>query len=136
MSKPFIDTNVILRFLIKDPVNPHLSEESKKIFGRISHGELSVLTSPLVIAECYVVLERIYDQSKTQISQLLSSVLSLDDFNVSDKARILSALETSREKNIDFVDAMIYHTMLDSGIATLLTYDKHFNRLDEISTQP
>ena len=78
MKSPFIDTNIFLRFLIKDPINPHLNEQAKKVILEIERGDLFAQTHLLIIAELIYVLESYYEKSHQEIIELVEPLIILD----------------------------------------------------------
>ena len=55
MSRLWVDANVILRFLTKDP--PEMAERSARRMAEAEMGEISLYISPLVLAEVIWVLK-------------------------------------------------------------------------------
>ena len=49
MTRLWLDANVILRFLTKDP--PEMAERSARLMAKAERGEVSLYVSPLVLAE-------------------------------------------------------------------------------------
>ena len=63
----FIDTNIFLRFLVFDEINPKLSRKSQKIIQKIIDGNLTVFTNVLIVVEVVYVLEKYYKHSKKDV---------------------------------------------------------------------
>jgi predicted nucleic-acid-binding protein len=132
-NRVYIDTNVFLRFLIKDKTNPNLSLKSKAIFTLLKDKKITLQTNVLVVAEIVYVLEKYYELSKDRVRELLLPLLSLSYLLIKDKEAILSALNLFAEKNVDYEDAYTYFDMANEDISDILTFDdKHFKRLDDI----
>lgn len=133
-EKVYIDTNVILRYLISDPVNPHLSRKSWKIFKDLSENKIKVYTNFLIISEIVYVLEKFYKISKKDIIQKLILLVSPDNFIIDNKEQLVSALIFYEYKNIDFEDAYTYFEMFSKGVIDIFTFDlKHFSKLEGIN---
>ena len=60
----FIDTNYLLRFLLKDIDSQYL--EAKKLLLQAARGEKKVITSTIVFFELFWVLKSYYKKDKTE----------------------------------------------------------------------
>ena len=67
MKRAFIDANVILRYLTKDP--PEMAEAALKTFTNAENGKVFLLVTNLTVAEVVWVLESFYRYSKNQIAE-------------------------------------------------------------------
>ena len=94
-----LDTNYILRFLIKD--NEEMYYEAR---NAIKNNDCFVDNE--VLAEVVFVLLKVYKISKNDIRTSLEKFLSLPNIILNSKVTILRALEISDKKNLDFVDAI------------------------------
>ena len=65
MSRLWLDANVILRFLTKDP--PEMAERSARLMAQAERGEVSLYVSLLVLAEVIWVLMSFYRYSLTPL---------------------------------------------------------------------
>ena len=74
MTRLWIDANVILRFLTKDP--PEMPERSARLNAKAERGEVSLYISPLVLAEVIWVLKSFYRYSMTAITHVIISLVS------------------------------------------------------------
>jgi len=135
----YIDTNIFLRFLIFDEVNPALSKKAKVIVQNIKNGkdsfgdELVAKTNVCVVSELVYVLEGYYELSKEEVIGKIIPLLSLEKLHIYQKALVLSALYIYKEKNVDFEDALSYVLMKDESIKQVYTFDKkHFKRFEGI----
>ena len=100
-----LDTNIIIRFLIRD--NEELFEISKNYFLKIERLELKAEILPSVLMEAFFVLTKFYKLNKKEVILDLKTLLSLDGIVNSDKIILYEALSIMENKNIDFVDALI-----------------------------
>jgi len=131
MKRAFIDANVILRYLTKDP--PEMAEAALKIFMDAEKGKVSILITPLTVAEVVWVLESFYGNSKNQIAKTLTEFLLCDDLEVESLDFLIEALTLYQEKNLDFADAFLVVTALRKGPPTIYSFDRHLNRVDGIT---
>lgn len=126
--KLWIDTNVIIRIMTGDP--KELAEEVEKMIQKVEAGELILRLTPLVVAECCCVLASYYQADPYDISVALLKFTNGIGVETEEKAVVQQALRDYAEKNVDFVDAYIAaHAKLNPP-EDVVTWDKHFNRLD------
>jgi predicted nucleic acid-binding protein len=130
MRQAFIDANIILRFLTKDP--PPMAEAALKIFEEAKHGKMSLLIIPITVAEVVWVLESFYEYPKEKIAETMTQFLSCEGLEVESLDLLLEALNLYCEKNLDFADAILATTALRKGIPNIYSFDQHFNRINGI----
>jgi predicted nucleic-acid-binding protein len=129
-----VDANVLLRFLTGDP--EALAERAARLVHRAEAGEVLLLLSPLVIAEMIWVLKSFYQHSYADIARVMIPLLSADGIEVEEREIMIRAIELARDKNVDFVDAVLaLQAVRDSEI--VCTFDKtDFKRLPAQWTTP
>lgn len=133
----FLDTNVILRALVDDPVNPHLSEQARSFFRTLEEGKITAVTHILMIAECVYVLESIYRVKRKEIQIMLTALLHIESLTIADKPLVFMVLDYYVKKNVDFEDAYAVIEMRKIGISTIYTFDrKHFGKFAELTILP
>jgi len=130
MRQAFIDANIILRFLTKDP--PPMAEAALKIFEEAKLGKMSLLIIPITVAEVVWVLESFYEYPKEKIAETMTQFLSCEGLEVESLDLLLEALNFYCEKNLDFADAILAITALRKGIPNIYSFDQHFNRINGI----
>ncbi len=129
MEQCFIDTNVFLRYLTND--DPQKADRIETLFEKAERGEITLMTSHLVIAELVWTLESYYRIKSAQIESLILAILNTPYMEVAEEELIIQALDTYVEKNIDFIDAYNAYFMREKGLRRIYTYDvKHFQRID------
>ncbi|MDO8672597.1 MAG: PIN domain-containing protein [Dehalococcoidia bacterium] len=133
MSDPFVDTDVIIRLLGKD--DPRKQSEAAVLFEAVEAGKMQVAAPVTVIADAVYVLSspRLYNISRADIREQLSTLVRLPGFKVQSRRSVLSALEIYANTKLDFGDAMIVATMEENSSDILYSYDKHFDRIPNIS---
>jgi len=131
MKRAFIDANVILRYLTKDP--PEMAEAAMKTFSDAKNGKVFLLVANLTLAEVVWVLESFYKYSKNQIAETLTEFLLCDGLEVESLDFLIEALALYQEKNLDFADAFLAVTALQKGTPTIYSFDAHLNRVDSIT---
>lgn len=124
----FVDTNVFLRFLIKDVLDQ--AEAAHRLFQQAGQGSISLVTTSMVVAEVVWTLESFYKETKEDIQPMVLSFLNTPGLEVEGGDLIIRALLWYIDKNIDFIDAYNAAWMENHGITTIYTFDRnHFSRL-------
>lgn len=133
MSNPFVDTDVIIRFLTAD--DPGKQTEAAALFQRVEIGDLVLFAPDTVIADAVYVLSspRLYKLPRTKVQELLGPLVRLSGFQVQNRRAVLSALDLFATTNLGFGDAMIVASMEQAGCRTVYSYDTHFDRVPGIS---
>ncbi len=122
----YLDTNIILRFLIGD--GGELADKAKNIFKQIESGDLTAFCNDAVFAEIIFVLRKVYNVEKTIIKESLENIIYMSEFYVDNKEVALKALSIFVENRIDIVDSLLiaYNNVLDINV---LSFDKKLNTM-------
>ena len=131
MKKAFIDSNVILRHLTKDP--PKMAEAALRTLDDAQNGKISLILTPLTVAEIVWVLESFYGHSKAKIAETMSQFLFCDGLEVEDLDLLIEALSLYQGKNLDFADAYLAAVALRRGPQAVYSFDQHFNRVPGVT---
>ena len=131
MNEAFADTNLFLRFLTRDV--PDQADAVKALLQRAAAGELTLVTTPLVIAELVWTLTSFYKLSTPQVSQTLLAVVNTPGLRVEERNLVIQALVWFEEKNVDFVDAYHAAWLSTQTFNHVYTFDrKHFKRFETL----
>jgi predicted nucleic-acid-binding protein len=131
MIKAFIDTSAILRLLVKD--DELKSRACEKLIRESKTKGVELYIIPVTILEIVWVLEKVYAYSRHTISDIVTAILNTPQLKVVMESTIRKALTAYDGKNIKFADALMAYWGLESGVATVYTYDdKHFKRIDSL----
>lgn len=110
----YADTNILIRFIVKDNMEMALAAKSA-----ILSGELFVSTE--VFAEVTYVLHKVYGIERGRISQILSLLLDLVTTNDSD---VMShAFSYYAQTKLDFVDCILAAQHTVNGVE-IISFDK------------
>lgn len=116
-----IDTNVLIRILVKDDEN-----QAQLAFDYITKSCInsSIIINSIVFCEVVWVLESAYNYTKEEIINCLLHILKTKQFLIPDKEIIRLALTLYQETKIDFSDALIgYKNKLENCNFTI-TFDR------------
>ena len=133
MTRLWIDANVLLRFLTGEP--KELAGKAASLMGRAESGEVTLVVSPLVVAEVVWVLKSFYRHSLEEIAGVLVPLMSADGVEVEDRETLTQAIELARDKNVDFVDAALALQAARRG-EPVCSFDEDFKRLPVQWTTP
>lgn len=125
MAPPFLDTSVLLRYLVDDP--PELAERATALI----EGEETVLLSELAIAEAAYVLTSFYDAQRAEVVDALTGFLERENVRLCrlPKTLALQALELCRpSRRVSFTDALLWAEARTMGVERILTFDTKFPR--------
>ncbi len=133
MDNPiFVDTNVFLRFFIRDVESFY--HKARDLFEKGESGQLKLETSDLVIAEIVWVLESYYGFSISEIKEVIETILETRNLKVTNHSRVKEAIDLYSSGKMDFVDACNIAYMKSKDFKKVATFDvKHFKNIEGVS---
>ena len=126
MKQAFVDANVVLRYLTKDP--PTMAEASLKLFTAAQKGKISLKMISITVAEVVWVLESFYSYSKNEIAETLTQFLFSDGLTVENLDLIIEALALYQKKNLDFAPGRPEESHLQSPTDPYMSLSTHTAR--------
>ncbi len=129
---PYIDTDVIIRLLTSDDLKKQ--KAVSVLFEKVETGKIVLFAPATVIADCVYVLSssRLYNLSRIKIRDLLTTFIRIPNFKVENKQSVLNALDFYSSTNLDFRDAYLISSALQSKDKTVYSYDHDFDRIHSI----
>ena len=126
MKEIIIDTNVFIRFLIKDVLSQF--EKAQKVFEKIEKGEIKGLVSILVINEIVWILENFYELKREIYIPPLLKLLLLKHLKIIEtkKSFIIKILQKMEKQKFDFTDFYLSQIAKDKKI---FSFDKDFKKI-------
>lgn len=115
------DANIVLRYLLND--TEELEEKATEILEKNE-----VFLPNEVIAEVVYVLEKVYEVKNDEISDTLKELFEYDNIELSDLALLEAALDLYGNKQLDFVDTLLYAYNKVKGYR-IYTFDKKLKKL-------
>ena len=133
MEYAFLDTNVILRYLLRD--DELKAQHCLELLEKAERREINLRTTDLVIAEVVWVLESpaTYNLPRDRIRDLLLPVIFLPGLRLPGKKLYRQIFELYVDQNIDFIDAYTAIHMEKRGLSQIYSYDSDFDRIAGIS---
>ncbi len=126
MNIVLVDANLLLRFLTNDV--PAQAAAVEQRFKEAEKGKLGLVVLPLTVVEVVFHLEHWYHFTKEELCDKLLALFSPEWIQVEHKAAIFLALRIYPQKNIDFVDILLW-SMASDERQGILSFDKDFDKL-------
>jgi predicted nucleic acid-binding protein len=128
VKRVFVDTNLFIRYLTND--DPSKADRVEVLLRKAAAGDVSLMTTELVLAETVWVLESSYNLGNAQVAPLVRGILATPGLDVLNGALVSRALDHYETIGIDFIDGYIAAVMEKQGIDELYSFDKkHVSRL-------
>ena len=126
MTAAWLDTNVIVRFLTKDPAP--LAQRADRLLARAQAGNITLRLTPIIVAEIVWVLRTIYRREPDEIAAGLSALLKADGITTEQRDTLLEALDLMVAANVAFPDAYVAVSARQAD-EPVCTFDAGFKRL-------
>lgn len=126
----FIDTNIFLRYFEREDELAY--RKTEMLFTEIVNGNITGISTSLVIAEVIWVLEKFYGWHKEEICNNIELILKTPNIRFVERNILIEAINLYKEKNISFIDAYNYFFMKANGVDEIYSFDKDFDRLPDI----
>ena len=118
-----VDTNVLVRLLVRDDANQVRAAE--EFIGS------GAWVSQLVLAETTWVLDAVYERSAEQIAAALDMLLNHERLSVQDADVVSAATESFRERPaLGFSDCLMLEIARKAGHLPLGTFDRNLAKLE------
>ncbi len=128
MKKYFLDTNVILRFLLKD--NEKYYNQAKSYFEKAKNNEIELNLISEVLFEIDYVLRGVYSLSKNEVIDVLLKLIKSPYLKISNRGLLITTIEKYQLTNVDLFDIYLYYYSL-SKEASVLSFDKDFIKISK-----
>lgn len=126
MKKIFVDTNIILRFLLGD--NDSIAVQ------KILNGKNILIIPDIVIAEVVWTLNRFYKWPKEKIIEFLVVLLKGPNIEFNE-ILIFSSFNTFLKNNIKYTDAYISELMRNANIDEIYSFDRDFDKIPGVKRE-
>lgn len=121
-----VDSNLILRFLLKD--HPKQSPQARKLFK--NPHETLILTD-IVVAEVIWILTSYYKFSKEDVAEKIYQLLKIPTLKTN-MHTIVRTLHLYRNFNIDYIDAYLAAYCEKEKLEGIYSFDKDFDKINII----
>jgi len=117
-----LDTNVLVRFLVKD--DPVQAETVYEKFKAAERNKAPLFIPILVVLETIWVLESVYEVKRAEILHSLANLVLMPILEFESQKTIRAFISTAYEANTDLSDLLIACSAQTAGCETVLTFDK------------
>ena len=132
--KYLIDTNVFVRFLVKD--NEQMFKDCEHLFLSLETKMVQGFTVSHAMAELVWVLQSFYHFEKQKIVSALKS-FHIHGISIDDRLNFPLAIEFFETFNVKFIDALLAsHRLVQNGKTVIISYDKDFDKLGVARKEP
>ncbi|WKZ25637.1 MAG: PIN domain-containing protein [bacterium] len=125
MVEMIIDTNTILRFVLKDVSSQNV--EVYELIKKAKDKKIKLIIPEIVVFETYFTLKSYYEYKKETLLIVLESLLSADYFKVENSHLFMEAVKILGNSNLEFVDCFL--AAKSKFLETkLFTFDNNLNK--------
>ncbi len=124
MKRIFLDSNVILRYLLGDAEAPKVK--------KILNGKNTLVVPDIVVAEVVWTLSRFYKWPKEKIAQFLLVLLKGKNIEFNENI-IFPVLSIFLKYNVRYTDAYISVVVKQSKIKEIYSFDKDFDKIQGVN---
>ena len=126
MRQYLIDTNYLLRFLLRDI--PAQSKIVRDYFIAAEKHEIQITVPLLVFVEIDFALRKLYSFKKEKVIKMMREIMDNISLSIEKKELLVGVLQFYSSKNISFVDAIFcYQARLENK--ELLTFDRKLQKM-------
>lgn len=128
-----IDANVVIRYLIDEDTDQ--GRRSLALLLKVSTGEEQVTICEGALSEIVHILssKALYARPRQEIALRLAAVIELRGLVLQNKDVYLTGLDRYTASSIDFVDCLNIAHMQELGITEIVSFDRHFDRVEGIT---
>jgi uncharacterized protein len=127
MNSVIIDTNCIVRYITNDL--PDQADRIEAKFQDAQRGLLAIELEEVVVLEVLFYLTKWQKLTKVEASELLVRLISVIWLHIETKKELVEALTLFAEKNMDFVDLLLWTKAKSQG-KQVLSFDNDFDKLE------
>jgi predicted nucleic-acid-binding protein len=121
-----VDTNVIVRFLVRD--DERQAQIVYRTFKQVENNKEALFVPLLVVIETIWVLESVYEISRREILESINDLLLMPILEFEAQSAIQSFISSAQETKIELSDLLIAHSSKLSGCNCVLTFDKRASK--------
>ena len=117
-----VDTNVVVRFLVRDD-----EKQSRAAYRRLKRAERDrerLFVPLLVILETIWVLESAYGKSRNEVLEAIEDMRRMAVFEFEKDKVVETLLSSGRKYRADLADLLIAHSAKSCGCEAGITFDK------------
>ncbi len=125
--KPLVlDTNVILRYLLRD--HEEMFRAASEVLENVRVGIQKAEVLDCVLAECVYVLTKFYEVPRSEAAEKLQEVLLYKGISNGNRETLINALHLYKKKNVDIVDCLVHQYAKDREMS-VFSFDRDLNKI-------
>lgn len=122
-----LDTNVVVRFLLGEPVE--MAESAAALFDQAESGKLELFFEPVVIAESIFVLTSFYKKGRPEVAAVIKGLMESAGVKCSQSAAVIMALNHyEKTPKAHWVDCYLAGLSEIEG-RSVVSFDRDFDKL-------
>ena len=121
-----LDTNVLVRFLVRD--DRKQAEIVRSTFRQAERTGQTFFVPSLVVLEIVWVLDSVYEISREEIVGALQDLVLMPVLEFEAQSALRKALSVAQTNRIDLDDLLIAHSAKFANCESVLTFDKRASR--------
>lgn len=126
MRRYFIDTNYLMRLILKDILEQH--KIVFELFEKAALGEIYIFTSTLVFFEIYWISKSNYNFNKNKCVEILSTVLDLRALHIDEKDILIDAVNLFSKTTLELEDCYNLFYSKQYPDSEFATFDKKLRK--------
>ncbi len=117
-----IDTNILIRFILRD--DPNQAQQADDVFQKAIESGDEIFVSDVTLCELAWVLKRTFKFRRDQILKVLRSIYETDIIRFASDDKIADSLDLYEKGRADFADYLIIQHCKAAGAPNLISFDK------------
>ncbi|MBU0974314.1 PIN domain-containing protein [Patescibacteria group bacterium] len=128
MKKLYVDTNVFLRFLLRDNIKQ--ADVAEKNFTLAKEEKVKIVIISEIIPELVYVLSGIYKLSREKVTKYIESIVKTIYFNVEQRDTWVKVMGIYPQVSVDVEDIFLAVKAKEED-GDVLSFDKDFKKLEK-----
>lgn len=130
--RAFVDANIFIRQLARD--DPVKERRCLELFRRARNGEVTLITSSVIIAEVTFVLtpRATYQFSRPEAALGIQTLLALQNLHLAQKSDVIAALDLWEASTLNFPDCLAAEITRRMSLDGIYSYDRGLGRVPAI----
>lgn len=124
MKRYFVDTNILIRFLLND--DQVLASKAEHYIKEARKGNVELIVIPQVIFEVEYVLEKYYTVPKQDRVRYIQSLLMAVELHVLERELLIETFKYYTTSALDIIDVLLI-AMAARQNSAVLSFDKKLN---------
>ena len=126
MKKYFIDTNVVLRYLLHD--HEKYYQLAEQYFKKAKKKEIELTLVPEVVFEIDYVLRGVYHLTKSESADIVLKLILTSFLKITDRKILIQAVKKYQTTNVDLFDVYLFYKALEKQVE-VVSFDRDFDKI-------